>query len=254
MLHFLDRPKAGFANYWMSTGGQSTLWRQFFKDHSLRDPAEFQQLKRLSKAALQASVDEEEISDVALLTQTGYLTIKDVRYGDYYVGYPNAEVAATLGDIYSEKLLAGQSLNGIGAGNVAAVLAEGNPDTAMEVFNRMFLALDYQRYPVRDEFACRGFLQALLMGARLYSQIEVPNAFGRSDLEVNAGKKHWVFELKYLSRKETSTEKTAERSLAEAVAQIKSRRYGEQMATGELIRVAAVFSEETRGFVRWQLV
>lgn len=92
------------------------------------------------------------------------------------------------------------------------------------------------------------------MGARLYSQIEVPNAFGRSDLEVNAGKKHWVFELKYLSRKETLTEKTAERSLAEAVAQIKSRRYGEQMATGELIRVAAVFSEETRGFVRWQLV
>ena len=44
---FLDRPKAGFANYWMSTGGQSTLWWQFFKDHSLRDPAEFQQLKRL---------------------------------------------------------------------------------------------------------------------------------------------------------------------------------------------------------------
>ena len=83
VLHFLDRPKAGFANYWMSTGGQSTLWRQFFKDHSLRDPAEFQQLKRLGKAALQASVDEEEISDVALLTQTGYLTIKDVRYGDY---------------------------------------------------------------------------------------------------------------------------------------------------------------------------
>lgn len=81
----------------------------------MRDPAEFQQLKRLSKAALLASVDEDEISDVALLTQTGYLTIKDVRYGDYYVGYPNAEVAATLGDIYSEKLLAGQSLNGIGA-------------------------------------------------------------------------------------------------------------------------------------------
>ena len=74
-------------------------------------------------------------------------------------------------------------MNGIGAGNVAAVLAEGNPDTAMKVFNRMFLALDYQRYPVRDEFACRGFLQALLMGARLYSQIEVPNAFGRSYLK-----------------------------------------------------------------------
>lgn len=43
---------------------------------------EFQQLKRRSKAALQASVDEDEIPGVALLTQTGYLTIKDVRYGD----------------------------------------------------------------------------------------------------------------------------------------------------------------------------
>lgn len=106
---------------------------------------------------------------------------------------------------------AGQSLNGIGAGNVAAVLAEGNPDTAMKVFNRMFLALDYQRYPVRDEFACRGFLQAMLMGARLYSQIEVLNAFGRFDLEVDAGKTHWVFELKYLSRKERFSEKAAER-------------------------------------------
>lgn len=127
------------------------------------------------------------------------------------MGYPNSEVAATLGDIYSERLLAGQSLNGIGAGNVAAVLAEGNPDTAMKVFNRMFLALDYQRYPVRDEFVCRGSLQAMLMGARLYSQIEVLNAFGRFDLEVDAGKTHWVFELKYLSRKERFSEKAAER-------------------------------------------
>ena len=77
------------------------------KDHSLRDPVEFQQLKRRSKAALQASVDEDEISGVALRTQTGYLMIKDVRYGDYYVRYPNSEVAATLGDIYSEKFKVG---------------------------------------------------------------------------------------------------------------------------------------------------
>ena len=54
-------------------------------------------------------MDEEEISDVALLTQTGYLTIKDVRYGDYYVGYPNAEVAATLGG-YLQREVVGRSV------------------------------------------------------------------------------------------------------------------------------------------------
>ena len=60
---------------------------------------------------------------------------------------------------------------------------------------------------------------------------------------------HWVFEIKFL-RKES--DKEGERLLDEAVSQIKERRYGEANLSGKkLIRVAVVFSEKERQFVKW---
>ena len=60
---------------------------------------------------------------------------------------------------------------------------------------------------------------------------------------------HWFFEIKFL-RKES--DKEGERLLDEAVSQIKERRYGEANLSGKkLIRVAVVFSEKERQFVKW---
>ena len=53
--------------------------------------------------------------------------------------------------------------------------------------------------PVRDEASCRAYLQVLLIGAAMLPCVENHSALDRSDLEVDAGSRHWVLEIKYAS-------------------------------------------------------
>ena len=255
VLNFLNCPGDGFRNYWFETGGISSSLINYFKSHALRDPAEFQDPKHLSREVLAASTGLSALSDVALLTQAGYLTIKDYRDGEFSLGYPNEEVKASMGALYSGMLLKGKTLSEVKAGNIVSLMAKDTPDAVITGFNRMFMALDYVRYPIIDEAACRGYLQAMLCGAGVYAQVEVHNALGRSDLVVDAGNRRWIFELKYLAASTAKSEALKTRLLAEAEKQIQSRRYGEQDVSGrELMRIAAVFSEKERQIVSWTTV
>lgn len=69
------------------------------------------------------------------------------------------------------------------------------------------------------------------------------NALGRSDLEVEIGDRHWVFEFKY-ARPEAD----------EAVRQIQTRRYGNVLPGRDLIRVAVVFDGQRKCLSRWRRV
>ena len=75
------------------------------------------------------------------------------------------------------------------------------------------------------------------------------NALGRSDLEVEIGDRHWVFEFKY-----ARPESDAEEFLDEAVRQIETRRYGNVQPGKDLIRVAVVFDGQRRCFCGWRRV
>ena len=255
LMQFLQSPSRKFQNYWIETGGLMTVLLKYFKSHSLKNPAQFQEEKRISKAVLTASADEKTISDIALLTQTGYLTIKKFHGGNFYVGYPNREVADSMASLYSELLLSGKQLDDVDAGAIDEVLAEGAGGDVVEQFNRIFAALDYFNYPVTNESVCRGYLFVLLQGAQLYAKLEVHNAYGRSDLEVDAGDRHWVFELKFLAKTDGASNEKAAKLLAEAAEQMRSKHYGEEDRSGrDLKRLALVFSEEKRQFTAWQAV
>ena len=124
--------------------------------------------------------------------------------------------------------------------------------TAKEVvdqFNAALSAIDYQRYPIVDETSCRAYLQVLLIGAAMIQRVEVHNALGRSDMEVQVGLRHWVFEFKFAQK---SSE--VETLLNQAVSQIQSRRYGEAGDSKELIRVALVFNANERRFSAWKVI
>ncbi|MGN1149367.1 MAG: PD-(D/E)XK nuclease domain-containing protein [Sutterella sp.] len=73
-------------------------------------------------------------------------------------------------------------------------------------------------------------------------------ALGRSDLETDAGTRHWVFEFKYA--KDDSQE---DAKLQQGEQQIRSRRYGQSDRTKCLMRAVLVFSGAQRQFVRWKL-
>lgn len=77
----------------------------------------------------------------------------------------------------------------------------------------------------------------LLIGAAMMPYVEVNNALGRSDLEVQAGVRRWVFEFKF-----AKDDAQAASLLSEAIKQIESQYYGVDGGKQELIRAALVFS------------
>lgn len=248
LLKFFSSPIRGFKDYWFESGGRPSVLLKYLQSHSLRNPEEYGKGKSLPLNALTDSTEPSALSDVALLTQTGYLTIKAVEYGTtVFVGYPNKEVRTAIAQLYLEQLLDGRVAGQVGAGPIVKVLSEESAESLFHILNRLFLSIDYHRYPVKDESSVRAFVQIYFAGAGLEPIVERHHAHGRSDLEVRAGKRHWILEFK-VSRKTEDLEI----KLEEAVRQIEERRYGEQVFDSEKIRVALVYSLDRREFVRWK--
>lgn len=248
VLNFLHRPDRGFINYWFASGGHPMVLLKYLKGHELEAPESFAEPKVIRLFDLDASRQYEKIDQEVLLTQAGYLTIKEVRpNNDVVLGYPNREVAMSMAQLYADKLLDGKKLIKKGKQSLEDILEFEDTKKVVTRFNEVFNAVNYNKHPIRDEALCCSHLQVLMMGQEMVPQVEVHTAHGRSDLEVEAGNRHWVFELKFA--KETSQVK---KLLAEAVEQIRDRRYGETPHGKELRRVALVYSAQDRRFTAWQ--
>ena len=246
VLNFFNRPSRGFLNYWMRSGGTLTLLQKYLHSHALKTPSEYAVEQLVKYSDLDCSTDLNHINDLALLTQAGYLTIKKRNLTSFWVGYPNKEVAVSLAELYSEKLLHDQDLTAVKADTIAPALNDGDIQNLFESANRAFAALNYVKYPITEEKFVQSYLQIFMAGAGFTVRSETGGALGRSDLEVEATKVHWVIELKF-QRKGTH----ADALLTEAVRQIRDRNYGAS-SSKPLVRAAAVFSEEKRAFVCWQ--
>ena len=248
LLNFFASPRNGLLDYWFESGGKPSVLMEYLKSHAMRSPEEYGREKTISLSTLSGSSDADSLSDIGLLTQTGYLTIKAVKYGDtVFLDYPNLEVKKAMAQLYVEHLLKGRSAGQVGAGPIVRVLSEESSEEVIHILNRLFAAIDYQRYPVKDEASVRAFTQVYFAGAGLEPKVEHHSAHGRSDLEVKVGSRHWIFEFKVVRRQES-----ADRKLEEAVEQLRVRGYGDDSSYCQLIKVAVVFSIEDRRCVRWK--
>ena len=246
LLKFFASPKAGLIDYWFESGGRPSALIEFMKSHSLRDPAEYGKEQSIELKVLSASSDAESISDIGLLTQAGYLTLKRIVGTTAYVGYPNAEIRTSMAQLYLGQILDGRTVEQVGAEKIAFVLASGNAETVYHKLNYFFKDINYNNYPVTNEATVRAFVQVFLAGAGLKAKAEVGGSHGRSDLEVTSGNRLWVFEFKVVEK-----DQNAEVKLQEAINQIVERDYGNPSEHQELRRVAMVFSLEERKFVKW---
>ena len=250
VLNFFNRPDRGFQNYWYSSGGQPTVLLKYLVNHALSQPISYSENKEVRLSALNAARQYDEIGLDALLTQAGYYTIREVTVDQYAVlGYPNQELAVSMAQLYADELLKGKPLRSAGSKPLSVVMTMATTKEVVEQFNAALGAIDYQRYPIVDEASCRAYLQVLLIGAAMIPRVEVHNALGRSDMEVQVGLRHWVFEFKFAQK---SSE--VETLLNEALSQIQARRYGEISDGKELIRVALVFDAEQRRFSAWKVL
>lgn len=244
VLNFLKRPTRGFKNYWYESGGKPSVLMSYLNSHSLTDPVQYNRPIDLSLDDLSAARTYADISEVSLLTQTGYLTIKNKISARYVqVGFPNQEVSLSMGRLYADVLLGNSDKSQIGITRLAQTLAVGNLDEIVSIVNQAFNAMDYHRFSVRDEAFCRSYLQILLIGADLEPVVEMHSALGRSDIEVDAQDRHWVFEIKF-----AKTQSEIPTLLDEGITQIRDRRYGKSTHAPVLKRAVLVFDQSSRQF------
>ena len=246
VMKFLDAPELGFSNYWMKSGGTLTLLEKYLHSHALKSPTEYGEEQAVGCDELDASADFDEISDLVLLTQAGYLTIKRHEIDTFFVSYPNREVAKSMASLYARMLLKKKTVGSVGGQKIKDAVLAGSVEDLFSTVNKTFAAFDYVQHPIKTEKICQTFLLITLTCVGFEVISERHNALGRSDLEWDTNDHHWVIELKFQRRGQD-----ANALLADAVRQIRDKNYGAS-SSKPLIRAAAVFSEEKRAFVGWQ--
>ncbi len=250
VLNFLRDPQQGFENYWYDSAGRPTVLLNYIKSHSLRDPRAYGQNQVISSDEIDSSQQLDDLGDISLLVQAGYLTIKSMEPGGgvLTLNYPNKEVSRSMSRLYIEELF-GKNIDTVIKTSSLGLFTKYEPQEIVNRLNILFKSVDYARYPIKDEAVLRSFLQIYLIGGGITGvEIEKHNAFGRSELEFKAGNKYFVIELKYARAGED-----AQKLLDKAKAQIMEKHYGE-CAELELqhIHMALIFSETQRQFEAWE--
>ncbi len=101
-LYYIFSPlQRGLKDYWFESGGKPSVLAKYLQSHTLRDPMYYGKEKALALNILSGSSDVENLSDVGLLTQAGYLTIKRIQGTTAYVDYPNLEVRTAMAQLLS---------------------------------------------------------------------------------------------------------------------------------------------------------
>ena len=103
-LSFFNAPQRSFKNYWFLSGGQSSVLLSFIKEHSLKRPEEYGRDQCVELLSLDNSHGFDDVTDVILLCQTGYLTIKKIIGTAAVLNYPNDEVAQSMATLYRERI------------------------------------------------------------------------------------------------------------------------------------------------------
>ena len=247
-LNFLSYPDIGFRNYWYNSAGQPSVLTQYIKEHSLKKPEEYGQERVLSVDDLTNYRGlNGEFSDTVMLYQTGYLSIKSAFVEDMTVtlNYPNSEVSESMAKLYTEMVLGNRTVTSVIGYGPVGLFGTKSPEMVVACLNKLFLSVDYKDYPVKNEATLRAYLQLYLKVGGINPLVETHNAKGRSDLEFKVKDRYWVIELKFAKEQDSP-----KKLLEEAVAQLKSRQYGEQNETKlQHLRLALVFSQKEKQFV-----
>ena len=115
LLHFFSSPERRFKDYWFESAGKPNVLVKFLQSHTLKEPEEYGSEKSVALKVLGGSSDVENLSDMELLVQAGYLTIKKIQGTTAYLDYPNLEVRSAMAQLYLE-----QNLKGITVEQIAA--------------------------------------------------------------------------------------------------------------------------------------
>ncbi len=188
------------------------------------------------------------MSDIALLTQAGYLTIKAPEPGEtFLLDYPNFEVRRSVALLYTEQLLDGRVPGQVGGGPIVEALSEGPLEFVVLVLNRFFSAIDFQKYPIKDVATVRAYVQVYFAASGLEVVEEHRGTNGRKELKVKAGRQDWLFDFRIIKTLKDASEHNvgADKRTGETF-------LSDQKVPEDIRKVELVFSTEARQLVMWQ--
>lgn len=228
-----------YGSYWFSTGTPTYLV-QLMKEFGL-NPKELSGYE--ASASELDSVQIKVDNPIAVLYQSGYLTIKDYdkRFRTYTLDYPNDEVKEGFVNFLLPYYTYSRQVNNASIiGQFVQSLERGNAQRFMELLQAFMAGIPYEL--VRDlEVHYQNVIYIITKLMGLYVQAEYRTSRGRIDLLVGTDKYVYIIELKH--------DGTAE----EALAQINSKDYALPFATDgrEVVKIGANITSETRNLERW---
>ena len=239
-----------FRAYWFETGTPTFLVqllsaRRFFTPD----------LARLhSSMTLLSSFDVDHIATEALLFQTGYLTIHDVRQPVlgkwmYTLGYPNREVESSL----NEALLPAYGVPGEAAAvaqeEVIEALRRGEPGALQPLLHALFASIPsdwYRKNPLagfEGHYASVFYSHLAALGLDL--RVEDATSHGRIDLTLSFAGQIFLFEFKVVDDQPDGS----------ALAQIRARGYADKYRSqGQTLHLIGIeFSRAARNVVGFEV-
>ena len=231
-----------FEAHWFETGTPTflvdTLFRRRVGTPSLDG--------MLTSSALLSSFDIDEIATEALLFQTGYLTIRDVRdrggVRSYRLGYPNREVRQSLNESLLRRLVQDAAHQTANRDRLYDLLEAGDVAGLEALFHAFFASIPYEWHTNNAVAAYEGYYASVFYSyfaaTGLDVTVEDSGSRGRADMAVRFGGAVYLFEFKVV-------EQAGEGA---ALAQLKARGYADKYrASASPVHLIGVeFSRETR--------
>lgn len=229
-------------NYWVESGTPEFLVKAL--ENSDLDFSSIFKAEENEQAL--STNDINNFSPVALLYQTGYLTIKsyDSDTGIFKLGVPNKEVNTGL---FSYLLLFFTKKDGKTTLKVAtklrASLIEGRPEEFIIELRAFFAGVPYPLSPEKYELNFEKVLYSLLRLIELDVRAEVATSRGRIDLLVTTDDFIYVIELK------------VDKSASEGLKQIKENEYSLPWKNDrrKIFKIGINISGKTRNIESWEI-
>jgi len=187
-----------FKNFWFSTGSPAFLI-QFLKKRK-KDLVDFENFQASSDVF--DTYDLEDLDIVAILFQTGYLTVKKIITNPdltetYHLSYPNLEVRSSFFShlfrafINIEKSESQRILD-----RITGAIKKGNIDLFIQEIKSLFASIPYQIFIEEKEAYYHSLIYLILKlsGAVLHG--EVPTNIGRIDAVLETVNTIFIMEFK----------------------------------------------------------
>jgi len=232
-----------FSNYWFATGTPSFLLKVIRK-------ANFNFERALNEPVLGFAFNAFEIDRIdplALMLQTGYLTIKSsfVEFGmtQYYLDFPNREVKEAFKTyLISDYSAIPQEIVGANVFQMIKAIKTGDIQHFMDLLKTFFAAVQYDIViDTEARFQLLFYSVFLLLGVRV--EAESRTCDGRIDAVIREGDCIYIFEFKMNQNAEA------------ALAQIREKAYYQkyQHAGKRIVLIGANFDAASRQISEWKI-